>query len=265
MKFINILILLLVNTYFLAATNPTQKARQNYIDQFSSTAMLEMNRSGIPASIILAQGIVESNSGNSELALDSKNHFGIKCKEWEGRKVYYKDDDLDKNGNLIKSCFRAYDDVLDSYADHSEFLLTGNRYLWLFQLEKTNYRGWAEGLQESGYATNPNYAKMLINIIEEYALYIYDTPQTNWVNTNPTDSQATGQLNVPSTMAIAKNTQASNNQEFTDNDIFLETPTYQLINAPKPKLKQQKRLTLKRAAQQVRAAERPLYHAVAAR
>lgn len=265
MKFTNILILLLVNTFFLTANNPAKEARQNYIDQFSSTAMLEMQRSGVPASIILAQGIIESNSGNSALALDSKNHFGIKCKDWQGRKVYYKDDDKDANGNLIKSCFRAYDSVLDSYADHSDFLLTGNRYKWLFDLDPTDYRGWARGLKKSGYATNPAYADILIRIIEEYALYIYDTPNNNQIALNPPSAQSITNGQIPASISINNNTQSSQNQSIAPNAMILETPTYQLNAPKKEEPKRRKKLFLKKAKRQVRAANRPMSHAVNAR
>ena len=249
MKFTNILILLLVNTFSLTANNPAKEARQSYIDQFSSIAMFEMQRSGVPASIILAQGIIESNSGNSQLALDSKNHFGIKCKEWNGRTVYYEDDDY-KNGKLVKSCFRAYDDVLDSYADHSDFLRTGDRYLWLFALAPTDYEGWAHGLKKSGYATNPKYAEILISIIEEYNLYIYDTPKTNIFNT-PLDNNSIGQI--------------VNNESNMANNMILETPKYQLSEVPKREPKRRKKLSLKLATTQVQAAERPMLHGVNAR
>lgn len=264
MKFTNILFLLLVNTSFLMANNPAREARQNYIDQFSGAAMLEMDRSGVPASIILAQGIVESNSGNSKLALDSKNHFGIKCKDWTGRKVYYEDDDY-VNGKLVKSCFRAYDNVLDSYADHSDFLLKGQRYRWLFDLERTDYEGWAKGLKKSGYATNPNYANMLINIIKDYNLYIYDTPKPQLFATNVPSGQSIDNNNIPAATPIAPYGQSVNNELLASNEVILETPSYQLNNARVSKPKRRKKLSLARAAKQVRAAQRPMYHGVNAR
>jgi hypothetical protein len=266
MKFTNILILLIFSTLSLSANNPAVEARQNYIDQFSNVAMQEMQRSGVPASIILAQGIIESNSGNSQLALDSKNHFGIKCKDWEGRKVFYEDDDFE-NGKLIKSCFRAYDDVLDSYADHSDFLLTGQRYRWLFDLDRTDYRGWARGLKKSGYATNPQYAEILIKIIEEYMLYIYDTPNQQspqFVSGNPPVAQSLNPEMSPTVVPMPQGGQVADNQYVGLGNAVLETPTYQL-NTPKKEPKQRKKLAFKFAKKQVRAADRPMQHGVNAR
>ncbi|MFT4759367.1 MAG: hypothetical protein ACI9XO_001158 [Paraglaciecola sp.] len=268
MKFTNILILLIFSTLSLSiplsATNPAAEARQNYIDQFSNVAMEEMQRSGVPASIILAQGVIESNSGNSQLALDSKNHFGIKCKDWEGRKVYYEDDDY-KNGKLIKSCFRAYDDVLDSYADHSKFLLQGERYRWLFDLNRTDYKAWARGLKKSGYATNPEYADIVIKIIDDYMLYIYDTPNPHFVSMNPPVPQRLNNEMIPMAQPMPQNIQNTDNQFIAMNEAVLETPTYQLTNTPKKEPKRRKKLCFKFAKKQVRAADRPMRHGVNAR
>lgn len=145
-----------------------------YIDQYSTIAVQEMDRTGIPASITLAQGIIESRYGMSDLAKNSNNHFGIKCKKnWTGGKYYHKDDDY-VNGKLVKSCFRTYNKPADSYYDHSEFLLANKRYHFLFSLTKTDYKGWAKGLKKAGYATAKNYPTMLINTIEKYDLYQYD-------------------------------------------------------------------------------------------
>jgi flagellum-specific peptidoglycan hydrolase FlgJ len=141
-----------------------------YIDRFKLIAMQEMNLYGIPASITLAQGLYESGSGNSELARNANNHFGIKCTyDWKG-KGYYKDDD---NHN---DCFRVYDKPEDSFRDHSNFLKRKN-YAFLFELDKDDYKGWAYGLKKAGYATNPNYPQLLINIIQKYNLDQYDSPE----------------------------------------------------------------------------------------
>lgn len=140
---------------------------QNYVEQYSKWAVVEMKRTGVPASITLAQGILESSSGNSSLAVDANNHFGIKCHDWTGKKVY-KDDDT-KN-----ECFRHYDSAYDSYVDHSNFLRGRQRYAALFELETTDYKGWAHGLRKAGYATDPNYPAKLIKYIEDYQLYRYD-------------------------------------------------------------------------------------------
>ncbi len=152
----------------------------SYIEKHKDIAIREMFRSGIPASITIAQAIHESGWGSGTLATESNNYFGIKCKDyWTGPTYYIKDDDLDKNGKLIKSCFRAYEKIEDSFVDHSDFLRDNPRYNVLFQLDPTDYRGWAKGLQKCGYATDVKYAEKLIANIEKYQLYQYDTaPQT---------------------------------------------------------------------------------------
>ena len=141
---------------------------QQYIDQYKDIAIEEMHRWKIPASITLAQGIFESGAGQSELARKGNNHFGIKCNGWEGRKVYHDDD-------ARNECFRAYNSVFESYEDHSRFLVNGQRYRSLFSLKTTDYKGWARGLKAAGYATNPQYADRLIELIQLYKLYEYDT------------------------------------------------------------------------------------------
>ncbi len=151
------------------------EATINYIDQYKDLAVAEMYRSGIPASIILAQGILESSNGNSTLATSSNNHFGIKCKSyWKGATYYHKDDDLDKNGKLMDSCFRAYETVIDSYVDHSNFLMYTAHYSVLFQYDRTDYFNWATGLKACGYATDKAYAQKLIDKIELYDLHTFD-------------------------------------------------------------------------------------------
>ena len=140
---------------------------QQYIDQYKDIAIEEMQRWKIPASITLAQGIFESGAGQSELARKGNNHFGIKCNGWQGRKVYHDDD-------ARNECFRAYNSVYESFEDHSRFLANGQRYRSLFQLKITDYKGWARGLKAAGYATNPQYADRLIELIQLYKLYEYD-------------------------------------------------------------------------------------------
>ena len=140
---------------------------ETYIEHYKDVAIWQMRKYGVPASIILAQAILESNSGNSELASVARNHFGIKCnKDWNGR-TYLKDDEH-KN-----ECFRMYADEAESFRDHIEFLKK-DRYANLFDLDKTDYRGWARGLKKDGYATNPKYHDLLISLIERYKLYEYD-------------------------------------------------------------------------------------------
>lgn len=140
---------------------------QTYINQYRDLAIQQMLRYNIPASITLAQGLLESGAGNSELAARSNNHFGIKCHGWTGRKSYHDDDDT-------QECFRAYDNVYESFEDHSVLLSTQPRYSSLFSLSKTDYKGWARGLKKCGYATSPTYAQKLIGIIELYKLHEYD-------------------------------------------------------------------------------------------
>jgi LysM repeat protein len=145
-----------------------------YIDDFKSLAIKEMERTGIPASIKLAQGLLESDAGRSYLAQKANNHFGIKCgDDWDGGKIYKQDDDYNDKGKLISSCFRKYDHAKYSWVAHSEFLKR-NRYRPLFFLESTDYKSWARKLQELGYATSLTYAGRLIEIIERYDLQTYD-------------------------------------------------------------------------------------------
>ena len=160
-----------------AEENSEQEA---YIERFKRIAMEEMERTGVPASIKLAQGILESNSGKSYLARTAKNHFGIKCgSNWKGDAVYREDDDYDDRGNLTKSCFRRYHNADASYVAHSEFLRDPNksfRYGFLFRLKPTDYKAWAQGLRKAGYATNPRYPELLITLIERHELDQYDRP-----------------------------------------------------------------------------------------
>ncbi len=157
---------------FLIAAAQAQISREQYILRYQILAIEEMGRSGIPASIKMAQALLESGNGNSQLALKSNNHFGIKCKSnWTGQKVYHNDDEPNE-------CFRKYRTVEDSYIDHSNFLMGNPRYAFLFTYSPNDYKSWAEGLKEAGYATARHYAKSLIKIIEENQLYLLDTKQT---------------------------------------------------------------------------------------
>ena len=151
-------------TKLLAQPSEKKLTPDDYISRYKEDAIKEMYQYGIPASITLAQGRLESGNGNSALSVYANNHFGIKChKDWAGP-TYILDDD-EKN-----ECFRKYQDVLDSYSDHSKFLSTRDRYAFLFELPKTDYKGWARGLKEAGYATHPTYAEQLIDLIEKYKL-----------------------------------------------------------------------------------------------
>lgn len=168
-------------------------SRAEYIREYAQIAVDEMNRSGIPASITLAQGILESGNGQSELARKSNNHFGIKChSSWTGDRVYYDDDEKGE-------CFRKYDNVRHSFEDHTDFLVRYSRYDFLFDLEPTDYQGWAKGLKKAGYATAPEYADRLIKIIEDEMLYQYDResrfPSSTNLATNGSTSSSGPVLN----------------------------------------------------------------------
>ncbi len=144
--------------------------RAEYVERYAALAIEEMQRTGIPASIKLAQACLESADGNSELSVKSNNHFGIKCyTSWKGERTYHDDD-------AKNECFRVYETVLESFKDHSEFLRNGQRYASLFSYKQTDYKNWAHGLKKAGYATNPQYAHLLIKIIEDYELHKYDKP-----------------------------------------------------------------------------------------
>ena len=156
---------------------PGRSPQRIYIEQFASLAVEEMYRSGVPASITLAQGLLESNSGQSELAVKGNNHFGIKChSNWKGKKMYHDDD---RKGE----CFRVYPSPEQSYKDHSDFLRYRERYSFLFDYKVTDYKSWAYGLKKAGYATDPAYPKKLIQIIEEYDLHEYDKKPSSYGKT----------------------------------------------------------------------------------
>ena len=160
---------LLIGILFSAfCTSAFKISKKVYVEMWKDVAIGEMLDHKIPASITLAQGILESGIGNSMLALEANNHFGIKCHGWAGEKIY-KDDDK-KN-----ECFRKYDSAEESFEDHSDFLLSHQRYSSLFSLSITDYKGWARGLRNAGYATNPKYSELLIGLIEELRLNEYDT------------------------------------------------------------------------------------------
>ncbi len=145
---------------------------EEYVDKYKDVAVAEMRESGIPASIKLAQAILESGFGNSELAVNANNHFGIKCHGWPGAAYFFTDDEPDE-------CFRKYAEPMQSFFDHTEFLTTRPRYAFLFDLEPDDYKAWAKGLRQAGYATNPRYADLLIGLIERHSLYRYDQKALN--------------------------------------------------------------------------------------
>lgn len=150
------------------AQYPEKMSRHEYFETYKEIAIREMERSGVPASITLAQGALESGNGNSRLARSGNNHFGIKCHDdWKGKKIYEDDD-------APNECFRKYSSVEESFRDHSDYLRSKTRYRFLFDLNITDYKGWARGLKKAGYATSPTYAEALIRIIEEHNLSMYD-------------------------------------------------------------------------------------------
>lgn len=167
-RYIVILLFMLNGLGLSAQTGPKQKATLDYIEKYKNIAMCEMIKNKIPASITLAQGILESGNGQSEQARRGRNHFGIKCHaDWKGKTMRMDDD-------APKECFRVYKKVEDSYRDHSMFLMGNPRYAFLFNLEITDYKGWAKGLKKAGYATADYYDTALINLIETYELQQYD-------------------------------------------------------------------------------------------
>ena len=161
-----LLCIVFVLSAFVALSDTPQ---DTYINKYASIAVSEMQRSGVPASITLAQGILESRSGLSALAAEGNNHFGIKChRNWKGRTMRVNDDKPNE-------CFRVYKTAEESFRDHSDFLRYQDRYKSLFELKPTDYKGWAIGLRKAGYATDPKYAEKLIKLIEDYKLYQFDT------------------------------------------------------------------------------------------
>ena len=162
---------------FLKKNLNTQEKINQYIDQFAHIAQQEMRSYGIPASITLAQGLLESGMGYGRLAIEGNNHFGIKChKEWNGKRIYHDDD---KKGE----CFRVYKNPVISYRDHSLFLRERNRYEFLFDFKTDDYKSWAKGLKKAGYATDPKYPDKLISLIERFNLTRFDNKKQKQKNT----------------------------------------------------------------------------------
>lgn len=162
-------IFLMLAVILSADADPVYPPIQKYVEQWAPTAVREMYRSGVPASITLAQGILESRYGLSPLAANGNNHFGIKChKDWTGKKQFHDDDEKGE-------CFRVYEDAYESFRDHSDFLRYRDRYKFLFEFKTTDYKSWAYGLKKAGYATDPGYPDKLIKYIEDYQLAQYDS------------------------------------------------------------------------------------------
>jgi hypothetical protein len=192
----------------------------DYINSYKDLAISEMKRTGVPASITLAQGMLESDYGRSTIARVGNNHFGIKChNDWTGQTIRQRDDKRNE-------CFRKYRRPEDSFYDHSDFLKTGSRYSFLFDLEPTNYRAWAQGLKRAGYATNPDYANMIIKKIEENGLYNYDRDYTAEVATSKEKPQVKepGQPSFPSSKTETTEQAKTQAGTITFGDILARAP-----------------------------------------
>ncbi|MGI8951549.1 MAG: glucosaminidase domain-containing protein [Chitinophagaceae bacterium] len=201
--------LLVVTTIIFLSIYAQNTAIQNYISTYKELAINEMMRTGVPASITLAQGILESQAGQSDLVKQSNNHFGIKCKtEWTGAKIYHDDDEKGE-------CFRVYQSAEDSYRDHSDFLKNRPYYADLFNLDPTDYQGWAYGLKQAGYATEKDYPQNLIKLITDYHLQDY-TLIALQKERNP------NQQIIAANNSLDNSTSSANN-----NNVFLSAPTQQ--------------------------------------
>lgn len=195
-----IAVIALTSAICVSAAPAQRQTREEYVERYKAIAIAHMVRYGIPASITMAQGILESDSGNSQLAKASNNHFGIKCKKsWKGDKVYYDDD-------AKGECFRAYPSVEASYQDHADFLDQSPRYDSLFAYPSNDYRSWARGLKACGYATAPDYAERLVTIIESMKLYLLDKEN------GKSDYNATTVLDKDVDMLWEKHTAVSDEQ-----------------------------------------------------
>jgi len=189
-----------------------------YITQYADIAINEMVRTGVPASIKIAQGILETQAGKSKLVAESNNHFGIKCKSnWDGPKVYHDDD-------AQGECFRKYKDAISSYKDHSDFLKLQPRYTSLFELDVDDYKGWAWGLKKAGYATNPIYAETLIKFIEDYQLNILNDYAEDEEQEKYDLSEYIGEITknglTPSTVTTKSSSSFSNKKISYPEDVF---------------------------------------------
>ncbi len=201
--------------FFVMSMSYAQSVQEEYIKKYCQIAVEEMSRTGVPASITLAQGILESGSGTSQLSIKGNNHFGIKCHSgWTGGKMYADDD-------AKNECFRMYHNASESFRDHSDFLRNNQRYASLFQLDQKDYKGWATGLKKAGYATSPTYATRLIEIIERYDLAQYDSG--TFVPAVVLSNESTAVANGQETVGAAKPT-----RYYTSNGFELSMTEYSL-------------------------------------
>ena len=225
-----IILLAAVLTAFAAPTSE-KTPQQKYVDKYSALAVDEMYRSGVPASITLAQGLLESRYGLSTLATKGNNHFGIKChNNWQGGKVFHDDD---KKGE----CFRKYDSPEDSFRDHSDFLRYRDRYKFLFDLEVNDYKGWAHGLKKAGYATDPAYPSKLIKLIEDYQLYKYDVAPSDYGSYEADDVEQYVVKEKPSAKKTEKHDKAAAKKEDRhEKKKDKKARTHQKSEAPAPRV-----------------------------
>jgi hypothetical protein len=201
MRKLIITITLILSASFL---NAQDISVEEYVSTYRNIAVAEMKRSGIPASVTLAQGILETEHGNSDLVKKSNNHFGIKCKsDWTGESVRHTDD-------APNECFRKYPNAADSYKDHSDYLKNTARYASLFQLNPSDYKGWAYGLKRAGYATNPHYPQIVISNIEKYNLQQYDTVTGEIANDVATAKSVEDESVVKNALAVSDNEEIKN-------------------------------------------------------
>lgn len=218
MKNLSLIVALVFSCLFAIGQAPKRTTIPEYVSKYKDDAIKDMMKMGVPASITLAQGILESESGNSPLAKEANNHFGIKChNDWTGA-TYHQDDDAKDE------CFRKYNHVLESYDDHGRFLRERPRYASLFDHEISDYKGWARGLKSAGYATNPRYAELLIKLIEEYELHQYDAGGKKIPVTNTTTPIFAGKNNEDSPSQTFIKQGKSNSK----------SPKHHPVKAPRP-------------------------------
>lgn len=200
---------------------PAGTPESNYINRYKDAAIYEMKRTGIPASITLAQGMLESDYGRSRLAREGNNHFGIKCHNWDGDKIYHDD-------NLKNDCFRKYNNVQESFHDHSEFIRAGSRYKFLFDYAPGDYKSWAYGLKKAGYATNPDYPGLLIRKIEQYNLDAFDREYSAERKSPP--------------QTITKKAESINVSDITADNDLAASPGNETIMARTPRIMENNRI-----------------------
>lgn len=243
---------------FSALAQKQHEAYLDYIEEYKELAIIEMDRSGVPASIKLAQGLLESNAGRSDLAVKAYNHFGIKCgSTWTGGTFKKFDDERNAFGMRVKSCFRRFDSAYDSYVAHSDFLRNASsRYGFLFELDPTDYKGWARGLKKAGYATSSDYHRKLISLIDQYELHQYDRMSASELlaaggnRPKKNDTFGTTIDSAPSktsTTVAAREDRNMKTLEFLyNNDVkYVETPVRQSVSQLAKQIKVSPRAILK--------------------